>query len=248
MPAETAFDILQMPFDGLAAYWLSIKKLTDSKKGRGVVDQEIEGTEEPFVRHVLELAFCELPSGTARRMIEARMDTRLEQYAARLELMRLAAMAVASGENPRMTLIRMHSLFAEPPIDEDKAFAMANGLTDGLTAPGADLPTLLVVDHRQPEDRLVVKLLFYVLCGRREGPQALLPYLEYPHLPLFAEGLAQAVDGFDAAFVSEHMQGVAQRLLDATRRKMQMSMEMALGIRARYSYADIYRIARSYMP
>jgi hypothetical protein len=67
-------------------------------------------------------------------------------------------------------------------------------------------------------------------------------------LPLFAEGLGLAVDGFESTFLSEYMGGVAGRLVANTRRKMEMSMEMALGIRARYAYADIYRIARSYMP
>ena len=40
-------DILEMPFEGLAAYWLSIKKIMDTKKGRAIVDEEIAHTDEP---------------------------------------------------------------------------------------------------------------------------------------------------------------------------------------------------------
>lgn len=51
------FDIIEMPFEGLAAYWLSIKKILDAKKGRAIIDDEIAHTDEPFILHLLETVF-----------------------------------------------------------------------------------------------------------------------------------------------------------------------------------------------
>lgn len=107
-------------------------------------------------------------------------DILLEDFKRKLDLMRIAAYAIASGENPRMTLVRMDSKFASPLITEDKALDMATAMFNAIKPKGVDLNILLSVDHKNVADRLLVKLLFYVMYARREGKQNLdrfMPYL-----------------------------------------------------------------------
>lgn len=241
-------DILDMPFEGLAAYWLSIKKLLDTKKTLNVVEQEIEHTPEPFIRCLLELYFSHIDMTQVRRLTEDKRDYRLRDYERKLQLMRMTSVAVAKSENPRLTLVRMLGLFAKPPIQEQQAFDMAGGLIEESRSPGANMAALLRVDHQDRFDRLVVKLLHYVIRSRREGGESLAKHLEHVGFPYLAEGLALAVDGFEAGFIEAHMDGVARALLEDTRRKMDMSMEMAAAIRKKLVYEEVFRIARVYLP
>ncbi len=50
MEEQKDFDILEMPAEGLAAYWLSIKKLIDVKRNKQVLEEEIRYTREPFIK------------------------------------------------------------------------------------------------------------------------------------------------------------------------------------------------------
>jgi hypothetical protein len=110
-----------------------------------------------------------------------------------------------------------------------------------------DLPTLLDVSHKHGHDRLVVKLLFYVIHARREGKQSLAPFIQFIRSPYFAEGLSLAVDGFDADFLANHLDRVRNEALGDARRKMRMSQDLALGIRDKLPYADLMRTAQAYM-
>ena len=73
-------DILEMPFEGLAAYWLSIKKIMDTKKGRAIVDEEIAHTDEPYILHLLETAFSSLSRNMIRRLARVKKQTQLDDY------------------------------------------------------------------------------------------------------------------------------------------------------------------------
>ncbi len=241
-------DILDMPYEGLAAYWLSLKRLLDEKKDTRFLLEEAAYTSEPYVRHLLESAFSALDEERVARLGRTRQEILLEGYRRRFACMRTAVRAVTEADAPRMALIRMLSHFPAPPIPEAKASELAQSLVRSLAAGEADKPVLLGIDHRTRADRLVVKLLAYVVIGRREGREGCRGLLPFARAYLLSEGLSLAADGFDAAFIDAHLDTLARSILDETRRKMDMSLEMCLAIRAGLEYETVYLVARAYMP
>ena len=236
MDKPQELDILGMPYEGLAAYWLSIKKIMDAKKGRAILDDEISHTSEPYILYLLETVFSDLGRDMVRRLARVKRDILLDDFRTKIDLMRLAAFAIASGENPRITLVRMDSMFAYPLMTEDRAFDMATAMFDAIKPKGVKLESLLSVDHKLMADRLMVKLLFFVMFARREGKQNLERFLPYTGSRFFTEGVSLAIDNFEADF------------LDATKRKMDMALEMSMAIRDKLAYEDVFRIARAYLP
>jgi flagellar motor component MotA len=247
MGKQQELDILEMPLEGLAAYWLSIKKIMDTKKGRTIIDEEIAHTDEPYILHLLETVFSALDTAMIRRLAAVKREIQLEDYARKIDLMRLAVFAIASGENPRITLVRMDSKFSVPLMREDKAFDMATAMFDAIKPRGVNLDILLSVDHKLKADRLLVKLLFFVMFARREGKQGLEQFLPRMGSRFFSEGVSLAIDNFEADFLAYHLEGIRDRTVTDTGRKMDMALEMALAIRDKLSYEDIFRIARTYM-
>jgi hypothetical protein len=246
--ASNELDVLEMPVEALAAYWLSIKKLLDTKRDKSLLAAEMENTGERYIRHLLDAAQSSLEPELVERLARAKAQVLLGEARRRLEMIRQSLTAIAQGENPRLTFIRLGGVMGGAPVSEKRAFELAYGLMSTLAEKDADLPTLLRVDHKQKEDRLAVKLLFYALAARRSGKQALNEYL--PHLPAgpFAEGLSLVADGFDAAFVSGHMADLRDAQLSSARVKMHMATAMCQAIRAQLPYDDVFRVARSYMP
>lgn len=247
MESAKEFDILEMPVEGLAAYWLSIKKLMDAKKDPGFLATETEGTGEPFIRHLLQLTQSGADEDLARRLARAKRATLLAEYRRKIDMMRLALVGIAASENPRMTLIRLSALAGPTPFNEKRTFELAYGLMNTVAEKDADLPTLLDVDHKMKDDRLVVKLLFYAIMARRSGRQALHEHIPHLRSGFFAEGLSLCADGFEADFLARQLAQVRDAALMATRRKMDLSTEMCLAIRAGLAYDDVFLVARSYM-
>ncbi len=248
MENQHELDILEMPFEGLAAYWLSIKKIMDAKKSRAILDEEISHTVEPYILHLLETVFSNLSRNMVRRLARVKRDTQLDDYGTKIDLMRLAVFAIASGENPRITLVRMDSKFAHPLMTEDRAFDMATAMFDAIKPKGVDLDILLSVDHKIKADRLLVKLLFFVMYARREGRQNLEKFIPHMGSRFFSEGVSLGIDNFEADFLAYHLEGIRDRTIIETKRKMDMALEMALAIRDKLPYDDVFRIARAYMP
>ncbi|MEZ7198791.1 hypothetical protein [Pseudodesulfovibrio karagichevae] len=247
MQKPQEIDILEMPVEGLAAYWLSIKKIMDARKGRDILDEEIATTSEPYILHLLETVFSALDIPLVRRLAQTKRDILIDDYRTKIDLMRLAIYAVASGENPRITLVRMDSKFAHPLMTEDRAFDMATAMFDALKPKGVDLNILLSVDHKLKADRLLVKLLFFVMYARREGRQNLDRFIPYLGSRFFSEGVSLAIDNFEADFLANHLENIRDRVMVETGRKMDMALEMALAIRTKTAYDNIFRIARTYM-
>jgi hypothetical protein len=247
MQKPQELDILEMPVEGLAAYWLSIKKIMDARKGRDILDEEIAATSEPYILHLLETVFSALDIPLVRRLAQTKRDILIDDYRTKIDLMRLAIYAVASGENPRITLVRMDSKFAHPLMTEDRAFDMATAMFDALKPKGVDLDILLSVDHKLKADRLLVKLLFFVMYARREGRQNLDRFIPHLGSRFFSEGVSLAIDNFEADFLANHLENIRDRVMVETGRKMDMALEMALAIRTKTAYDDIFRIARTYM-
>lgn len=241
------FDLLEMPLEGVAAYWLSLKKLVGSSRNFKGLAEEIEFTSEPYVRHVLELAFTgRFDDDRVRALATARAEGGLAELDRKFDLMRIAIMDVAGGENPHRTMARMAARYVALPLPADRALGYAQEL---LRLAGEKSPqeTFFDVNHRQQEDKLLVTLLFYVLIARHHGRIACRPFLEHLNSRFFADGLALVVDSFDAPFVRKWLKQHKQTILADVQRKMAMSVEVCLSIRARMDYDDVFRVARSYM-
>jgi len=245
--AQHELDILEMPMEALAAYWLSIKKLLDTKRDKSLLTAELENTGERFIRHLLDAALCSLDEDLLRELARAKSQALLAEARHRLEMIRLGLVGMAQGENPRLTFIRLSGLLTPPALSEKRAFELASGLMATVAQKDADLPVLLGVDHKQKDDRLAVKLLFYALAARRNGKQSLHEYLPHLQPGLFAEGLSLAADGFEAEFVSRHLATLRDQALAGARRKMRMATEMCLAIKTGLAYDDVFRVARSFM-
>jgi len=248
MTAHAQLDILEMPLEGLAAYWLSIKKLSDAQKMRGILDEELTHTGEPYVRFLLEATFSQLDSATVRRLADVRKADYLHDLGRKLDMMRVALMAVPMRENPRATLVRMGGLFPSPPMEERRAMDMANALAQSVRDKDGDLATMLAVDHKMPPDRLLVKLLFYAMHARRHKRLGLERFLPYARTSFFAEGLSLVVDGFEARFLDRHLARVRDETLLQAERKMDMATELALAVRKKLNYEDVHLIARAWLP
>jgi hypothetical protein len=247
MDAHKEMDILEMPVEALAAYWLSIKKLLDAKKDLALLAIEAESTSEPFVRHLLDTAQAGFAPELALTLAKAKRGVLLTEFRRRMEMMRRALTGLAASENPRLTLLGLNALVNTSPFHEPRTFELATALMTTVAQKDADLPTLLGVDHKIKDDRLVVKLLFYAISTRRSGKQALNDFLPHLRAGFFAEGLSLCADGFEPEFVSKHLASIRDAALLATRRKMDMATQLCLAIKAGLSYDDVFRVARAYM-
>lgn len=240
-------DILQMPLEGVAAYWLALKKLAGNKRNLKVLQEEAQHTPEPFVRHLLEICFGSMSESRIRILAKAREETVLSEVERRYDLMRIALLDIAQSENPRKSMAKMAARFPRSPLTEQRALTLAHELIKLIPERGAVNDHYFDVSHRQQDDKLMVTLLFYVLLARKEGKDACQPYLPIISSYYFVDGLALVIDGMDVPFVRKWLREHKMVLLRDVQDKMRMSTELCLGIRDRLDYDDVFRIARSWM-
>ena len=245
------FDLLEMPVEGVAAYWLSLKKLVGNKKQFKMLDQEARYTGEPYVKYLLETGFSDLPDEHFLHLSKVKRESLALELGRKLDLMRLALLDMAAKENPARTLAKMTSKFSTQPMDESQALKLAQEMVLGMgengAAKAAENPKHYNVNHRLKNDRLLVILLFYVLFARKEGIMACQPFLEFVESAFFCDGLALVVDGFDTPFIRKRLKVHRESIVAETSRKMRMSADMCLGIKNMLTYENIFFIARSYM-
>ncbi len=248
MEVQKDFDILEIPLEGAASYWLALKKLLGARRNdRSLLDGEAEYTTEPYVRFLLDMGFSEMEEDLVRRLATVKQETLLAEIGLKLELMRAALIDTATGENPRLCLSRMIARFPRPPITEDKAFKMSQERRARAKEKTAEAASYFNLHHRAKPDHLLVVLLFFVMWSRFAGKLGLSQFIEHVRSSFFAEGLAMVADNLDSGFVAEHLALNRDALLTETRLKMNMSLEMCLAIRNRLEYDDVCRVARAYM-
>jgi hypothetical protein len=247
MAQDNEFDILEMPLEGLAAYWLSVKKLLDSKKNRNVLADEAAHTREPFIHHLLTATLSRLSESRVQRLARGRQASLLKDYGRKLDLMRATLVSMAGRDHPRLTYVRMIAHYPTAPIAEKRAFEMVQGLVDSLADEASDRDALLGVDHKFKPEQLMVKLLFYATRGRQGSAKTLEPYLRHVKSDFFSEGLTLFIDGFDADFIADHLATLRRNVLADVETKMEMALEMCLGIKAKLTYDEVFTIAKSYL-
>lgn len=76
LTAPKEFDLMEMPLEGVAAFWLSVKKTMDSKKkGDEFLLEEAKHTREPHVRFLLELAASSFSAKRCEELAQVRKKT-----------------------------------------------------------------------------------------------------------------------------------------------------------------------------
>ncbi len=247
------FDMLDIPMEGVAAYWLSLHKLLESHKklrsaGKQIAN-EAQYTTEPLVRFLLDALASDMETKDLRRLGNARTEMLMDAVARRLQLMRVTLMDMATAENPRKSLAKMTALHPTAIIDEEKAFSLAQQLVS-LASDGnwEDKAHYYHVDHRLKDDKLIVSLLFHVTWSRREGKLASRQFLPHIHSTFFNQGLALVIDGFDAPFLRKRLKVHQAAILTDAQRKMACSVELAAAINARLPYDTAFTMAKAWLP
>ncbi len=265
------FDLLVMPIEGIAAYWLSLHRLIAGKKTFEDIMREAAYTSDPFTAYLLDTAFSgNFEDEDVARLADVRGRNFLDVLSRRLEMMRVCILDVCGGENPRRTYTRMAALFPVMPVSMENAMSAAQTFLKSATrhsedAEGADArgktasgagasgaenaaATERPDVHHLSEDReLIPALLFYVLLARRHSKMSARAMLKDAGSRYFADGMMLCIDGFDEAFVRRWLKEHKRVLLDDLRRKMELSILMALAVRNRKDYDDAYRIARAFL-
>jgi hypothetical protein len=244
--AEQTVDITEMPLEGIAAYWLSLKKIMGTKVTAKAAQEEAERTEEPYIKYLLETAFTGLTDEQFRRVCVIRAQTSLDGLRQRLGLMREAHLSMAAGENPRKSLVRMAACFPCQHMPEEKITRMALEMVKKARA-GNTHDYLVTVDTRMPADQLLVKLMFYVIWARHEGTSTIEPFAESSRCVFFREGLTLVSDGFDRSFIKTCLDARYDGILHEAERKMAMAAELATALRTRCSYEDMFAVAQAYL-
>lgn len=241
-------DMVDMPMEGIAAFWLSLKKIIGNKFTAKALADESERTSEPFIRHLLEIGPGAFPDDMFLRLARAKRDTMAEDLERKLALMRVALLDIAAGENPRKTLARMTAFFPGVAVSEAKVTKLAMEMVRTAENGGNEAEYAVSVSHRLSADQIMVKLMFYCLWSRRESKEALLPFAELSGCRHFTEALGLVADGFESPFIRERMQTQARGLLDMVRQKMDMATDMVLALRNKLPYEELYAVAKSYLP
>ena len=246
--AQTLSDqsLLHMSLDGVAAYWLSLRKLLGGARSLKALESEADYASEPFVRHLLSLLFSGLSPEQRRHIAEIGAQSELDRLDRQFDLMRIAIMDIATGENPLRTLARVTACFPVPLPSPELLLETAQ-TNLALVLDNCPLPESCQINHRINDEALVMALLFYAIMARRHGKAATRAFLPQTGSVFFTDALALVVDGFDAPFVRKWMKKFKQSILNDMRRKMTLSIDLCFAIQDRVPFEDMRFLVRSYI-
>lgn len=238
--------ILEMPLQGVAAYWLSLRKVMGAKVQPKTVQDEAANTQEPFVKFLLDVYLSGTSDIELRHLGHVRRDTVLRELRRKLAMMREALLSIAAVDNPRKALVRMGSYLSDPSLTEENATKM--GLDMVRMAEKSRSSYVVTIDPTLPSEQLLLKLLFYVLWARREGKAGLETFAENGRCRFFTQGLLMVVDGFDRSFVRSCLDIAEAEILEDAAAKMNLAVDLAAALAAKASYDDMFRTARAFLP
>jgi hypothetical protein len=246
-PAE--FDLLEMPLEGVAAFWLSIKKTLDSKKkSDNFLQAEARHTREPHIRFLLELTSSSLSPERCETLAVIRKKNILDDLQRKYVLMAIGLLGIASKENPQKVMIRFLSKFHIAPIFEKQVFEVAQLMLKNLENTQLNKAKFLNIDHKLSIEALIINLIFYCMLARRNGAKFLLDFQEYIASRFFKDGLDLICDGFDYDFIKFRLNLVQKEFLAAVETKLDLSMHMMTAIKSETPFNDLYLIAKAYLP
>jgi len=244
---QTPLDLVTIPPAGYAAYWLSVKRMLDQRRGEGALAEELQHATEPYTRMLLGAATSSLDDDAVRRMAKNKSLALLRDFRRKFRLIRQAACAVATAENPAKTLITLSGAFGMPVVDESKTMEQAQGLIETMRAGDLDAAVFPDLSHTTRPEELILKLLFFVLWARRQGKTGLQTFLPGMSFPYLADAARLCIDGLDEPFIRRRLDAQAQELLIETSHKMRLGLEMALVLKNKRPYEDVLGLARSFL-
>ena len=237
---------LHMPLDGVAAYWLSLRKLVGNSRGTKVLETEAGFVHEPFVRHVLDMLISQVSPDRFRQLAKLCGESEIARLDRQFDLIRLTVLDISTGENPLRTLARMTALFPLPLEDPEQMLEVAQARVAG--ALNATLPVeAYTVDHFLNDEALATTLLFYATLCRRHGKTACRPFLPQPNAMLFTDALSLVVDGFDTPFIRKWMKRFKTTILSDMERKVALSIDMSVSIQERVPFEEMRFLMHSYL-
>ncbi len=240
---EKDLDIVEIPIEAVAAYWLSLKKVS-GKNWKKVISKEAEYTSEFFIKHLLDLILSSFDDTSVRRYASFKMDTLLKELKRKFIIISIGLLGISSKENPQQVIIRIMSKFPLPPTSDIKIFKNAQSLISSLEQ---GKRPFVQIYHGQHPEILITNLIFYSMLSRRKGVDFCIEYSEKVRSPFFKEGLSLIRDGFDTEFIKYRLNLQQEEILYEAKQKMMMSIEMAIGLRHDIPYEDMFKIANSFL-
>jgi len=246
-PVQSSLDLITIPTAGYAAYWLSVKRLMDKRRGPEALAEELQYATEPYTRLLLQVASSEMDDDIARRMGKNKSLVLARDFRRKLLLIRQTACSIATGENPAKTLITLAGAFGMPVMDESRTMEQAQGLIETMRAGDLDPAVFPDVSHLTRPEELILKLLFFVLWARRQGKTGLQTFLPGISFPFLGDGLRLCIDGLEEPFIRRRLDAQARELiLDATH-KMRMGLELSMALKNKRPYEEVLGLARSFL-
>lgn len=241
-----AVTFLYMPMDGVAAYWLSLRKLLGNSRNLRALEAEAQFVSEPFVRHLLDMLMTQTTAERLRQLAQICGANEIARLDRQFDIMRIAVMDMATGENPLRTLVRITARFSAP-IPDPQTMLETSQSHLGAALNGTIAPEVYYVDHSMSDTALAETLLFYATLCRRHGKASCRTFLPQKGSIFFTDALSLVVDGFDAPFIRKWMKRYKATLLDDMHRKIALSTDMCLAIQERVPFEEMRFLVRSYI-
>lgn len=238
--------LLSMPIDGVAAYWLSLRKLQSNSRNMRPLEAESQFVSEPFIRHLLDMLIAQLPVARIRHLAETCGKSETDRIDRQFDLIRLAVLDTAAGENPLRTLARIAARFPVPISDPEAMLetALAN-VAEAFN--GKLSPDAYRINHHMNDEALATTLLFYATLSRRHGKSACRSFLPQEGSVFFTDALSLVVDGFDAPFIRKWMKRYKITVIADVQRKIALSVDMCTAIADRIPFEEMRFLVRSYI-
>ncbi|WP_243439608.1 hypothetical protein [Fundidesulfovibrio soli] len=245
--AQSSLDLVTIAPAGYAAYWLSVKRLADTKRGPQALSDELQYAAEPYTRLLLGAAASNMDEALMERMARNKSQVLLRDYRRKFRAMRQAACAIASGENPRKTLITLSGGFGLPVSEETRLMEQAQNLIETMRAGKLDMAVFPDVSHTTRPEELVLKLLVFTLWARRDARTGLQVFLPGMSFPFMADALRLCIDGLEEPYIRRRLEAQARDILLDAAHKMRLGLDLALALKARRSYDEVLVLARSHL-
>lgn len=246
-PVQSSLDLVTIPPAGYAAYWLSVKRLTDKRRGPEALAEELQYATEPYTRLLLQAVSSSLADETMKRMAKFKSLAMTRDFRRKLRLMRDAACSIAVAENPAKTLITLSGAFGMPVLDEAQTMEQAQGLIEAMRAGDLDPAVFPDVSHLTRPEELILKLQFFILWARRQGKTSLQAFLPGVGFHYLADALKLCIDGLEEPFIRRRLDAQAHELVIDAGHKMRMGLELALAVKNRFPYEEVLGLARSFL-
>jgi hypothetical protein len=238
-------DLVHAPLESVAAYWLSLKRTLNERRDERFLVEEAQHASEPFIKHLLQLFNSGLSPEDCARLAGIKQRNLLRDLQRKLDLLAICLLGISGKENPQKVLIRIISKFPISPIFEKEVFDIAQQALQNIDNPKTR-EKFLLIDLSMKIEALIINMMVYSMYARRNDLKKMQMFAEYVRSYYFSEGMALIHDGFEQDFIKHRLLLLRKEILADMENKMEMSVEMFLGIRKGMAYDDLFKIFKSF--